>query len=71
MIDSIPDNDAQLWQQMLAGDEAAFVQLYRRHQARIYRFALYMSGSETIAEDVTQEVFMTIMHENQNYDVDS
>src|SRR5262249_7216459 len=34
----------------------------------IYRFALRMSGSESVAEDVTQEVFMHLMRGNGNFD---
>lgn len=60
------DND--LLRLMLAGDEEAFVALYRRRQGGVYRFALQMSGSETMAEDVTQEVFMLLMREGHNYD---
>jgi len=58
----------ELLRLMLAGDENAFVALYRRRQGGIYRFALQMSGSEAIAEDVTQEVFMVLMNEAGNYD---
>jgi RNA polymerase sigma-70 factor (ECF subfamily) len=60
-------SDDELLRLMLAGDENAFVTLYRRRQGGIYRFALHMSGSETIAEDVTQEVFMVLMNEAGNY----
>ena len=65
---SIPPSDAELLQLMLAGDEEAFTTLYRRRQAGVYRFALQMSGSETIAEDVTQEVFMVLMRDGHHYD---
>jgi RNA polymerase sigma-70 factor, ECF subfamily len=61
-------SDDELLRMMRAGDESAFVSLYRRRQGSIYRFALRMSGSETVAEDVTQEVFMILMFENGNYD---
>ena len=61
-------SDAELLQMMLAGDEQAFTTIYRGHQGRIYRFALLMSGSSTIAEDVTQEVFMVLMREAERYD---
>src|SRR4051812_30916635 len=61
-------SDDELLRLMLAGDESAFVALYRRRQGGIYRFALQMSGSEAIAEDVTQEVFMVLMNEAGNYD---
>src|SRR3712207_3479170 len=50
-------SDAELLRLMAAGSEDAFVTLYRRHVNRVYRFALQMSGSPSLAEDVTQEVF--------------
>lgn len=53
---------------MAAGDEQAFTVIYRRHQGAIYRFALLMSGSAAIAEDVTQEAFMVLMREAHLYD---
>ena len=53
---------------MMAGDEAAFTALYRRRQAGVYRFALQMSGSEAVAEDVTQEVFLALMSDATRFD---
>lgn len=53
---------------MLAGDEPAFTMLYRRRQGAVYRFALQMTGSESIAEDIVQEAFMTLMSEAEKYD---
>lgn len=61
-------NDSDLVRLMLAGDEEAFSVLYRRRQGGIYRFALQMSGSKSIAEDVTQEVFLFLMREGQVFD---
>lgn len=61
-------SDDELLQLMRAGDESAFITIYRRRQGGIYRFALRMSGSEAIAEDVTQDVFMTLMRENGHFD---
>jgi RNA polymerase sigma-70 factor (ECF subfamily) len=61
-------SDDELLRLMLAGDENAFVTLYRRRQGGIYRFALQMSGSAAIAEDVTQEVFMVLMSDLKNFD---
>ena len=61
-------SDDQLVRLMLAGDEDALAQLYRRRQASVYRFALQMSGSKSIAEDVTQEVFMFLMREGHVFD---
>lgn len=61
-------SDDELLRLMLAGDEDAFVTLYRRRQGGVYRFALQMSGSEAVAEDVTQEVFMVLMREAERFD---
>ena len=61
-------SDDDLLRQMIAGDEDAFTELYRRRQGGVYRFALNMSGSEAIAEDVTQEVFIVLIREANNYD---
>ena len=46
--------DEQLLEQSLAGEEDAFAVLYRRRQGPIYRFAMHMSGSAHVAEEVTQ-----------------
>jgi RNA polymerase sigma-70 factor (ECF subfamily) len=53
---------------MLAGDEEALAALYRRRQGSVYRFALQMSGSPALAEDVTQEVFMALLRDGTTYD---
>ena len=60
--------DARLLGLMLAGDEDALALLYRRRQGSIYRFALQMSGSPALAEDVAQEVFMVLMRDGRNFD---
>ena len=60
--------DSELLRSMLAGDEEAFALLYRRQQGSVYRFALQMSGSKSIAEDVTQEVFLFLMREGHVFD---
>lgn len=62
-------SDGELLQSMLAGDEEALAALYRRRQGSVYRFALQMSGSPALAEDVTQEVFMALMRDGTSYDL--
>ncbi|HXC71070.1 MAG TPA: RNA polymerase sigma factor [Pyrinomonadaceae bacterium] len=61
-------NDSELLRSMLAGDEEALSVLYRRRQGAVYRFALQMSGSKTVAEDVTQEVFLFLMRDGRVFD---
>lgn len=68
MTQKIELSDYELLRQMLAGDEEALAQLYRRRQASVYRFALQMSGSRSIAEDVTQEVFLFLMRQGHVFD---
>jgi RNA polymerase sigma-70 factor (ECF subfamily) len=62
------ETDDELLLSIRSGDEEAFLVLYRRRQAALYRFALHMSGSASLAEDVTQEVFLAILREECAYD---
>ena len=61
-------SDSELLKRMLAGDEEALSVLYRRRQGAIYRFAMQMSGSQALSEDVTQEVFMVLMRDDGGFD---
>jgi len=61
-------SDEQLLAQALAGDEDAFTALYRRRQGPIFRFALHMSGSTHIAEEVTQDVFIFLLQRGRDFD---
>ena len=45
-----------LWQ-MEKGNDDALETVYRRYHGEIYQFALHMTGSKWIAEDVTRQVF--------------
>ncbi|HWC78304.1 MAG TPA: RNA polymerase sigma factor, partial [Blastocatellia bacterium] len=62
------NSDNDLLRLMRSGDEEAFALLYRRRQAGVFRFALQMSGSREVAEDVTQEVFIVLISEAERYD---
>jgi RNA polymerase sigma-70 factor, ECF subfamily len=60
--------DEQLLAQALAGDEDAFTALYRRRQGPVFRFALHMSGSSQVAEEVTQDVFVFLLQRGRDFD---
>jgi RNA polymerase sigma-70 factor (ECF subfamily) len=66
----IPDEarDDVLLKRAAKGDEEAFTSMYRRHQAALYRFALRMSGNAWAAEEIVQDVFMTLMRDPKKYD---
>lgn len=61
-------SDAELIREARSGRREAFAQLYRRHEAVVYRFACGMTGSSVVAEDVVQEVFLTLMRDLHRYD---
>jgi RNA polymerase sigma-70 factor, ECF subfamily len=60
--------EAELLRRMLAGDDGAFTALYRARHAPVYRFALQMTGSVVVAEDVTQEVFIALLDCGRRFD---
>src|SRR5580704_13758959 len=60
--------DQELLERALAGDEGAFAALYRLRQGAVYRFALHMSGSAAVAEDVTQDTFLELLKAGRKYD---
>ena len=62
------DRDDVLLRRAAKGDEEAFTLLYRRHQAAMYRFALRMTGNTWAAEEIVQDVFMTLMRDPKKYD---
>ncbi len=68
MTQTSNSSDDRLLRRMRAGDEDAFAHLYREKHPAIYRFALHMSGSSTVAEDVTQEVFMALIRQPERFD---
>jgi RNA polymerase sigma-70 factor (ECF subfamily) len=68
MSNGLTNGDGNLLRSISRGDEAAFLQFYRRYQAPVFRFALQMSGQPEIAEEVTQDVFMVVMGSAKKYD---
>ena len=50
-----------------SGDREAFAELYRRRRGDVYRFALHVSGSTAVADDVTQDVFMAVIAHASRY----
>jgi RNA polymerase sigma-70 factor (ECF subfamily) len=61
-------SDDQLIENVAGGDSRALVTLFRRRRLELYRFALHMTGRQATAEDITQEVFMTVMRDAARFD---
>jgi RNA polymerase sigma-70 factor (ECF subfamily) len=55
------NSEAGLLRRAGRGDEAAFLLLYERHRASVFRFAYRLLGSVPSAEDVTQECFLSLV----------
>ena len=54
------DADAQLVEGCLSGQEAAWEQLVRTHTRLVYSVCYRFTGSDSEAQDLTQEVFLRV-----------
>lgn len=52
--------DQALVQSIAAGDKAAFKLLYLRHHERVYRFVLRLTGIESMADEIVNDVFLAV-----------
>jgi RNA polymerase sigma-70 factor (ECF subfamily) len=60
--------ELKLLKRLQAGDERAFDTLYSRHMPPVYRYALRMTGSQSDADDVVQELFLALIRSARGYD---
>jgi RNA polymerase sigma-70 factor (ECF subfamily) len=61
------ESDAELVREILSGSRDHFELLYGVYFPRVYRFALKRLGDPGEAEDVTQEVFLTVFRALHTY----
>lgn len=54
------DQDTQLVERCLAGEDAAWEELVRTHTRRVYGICYRFTGSDTEAQDLTQDVFLRL-----------
>jgi len=60
--------ETEILRQALAGEEDAFRVLYERFKPGIFRYAFYMTNSQAAAEEVTQEVFITLLAKGHHFE---
>ncbi|HEY0407938.1 MAG TPA: RNA polymerase sigma factor [Pyrinomonadaceae bacterium] len=60
--------DERLLNRASRGDEAAFLLLYERHRDAVFRFAYRLLGSTGLAEDITQDCFLSLLRQPQRFD---
>jgi RNA polymerase sigma-70 factor (ECF subfamily) len=67
MAADLSDNPSVLLQQMASGNREAFKRFYDRYASLAFTFALRLLGSQSDAEDLTQEVFLQVWRQAQSY----
>lgn len=60
--------DDEYMRALVVGDDSAFLQLYDRYGHAVYALALYILRDESTAEEVTQEVFLTLWQKASHFD---
>ena len=60
--------DAELLERIGVGAEEAFIELYRRRRHDVFRFAYALARSVSVAQDVTQDVFLNVLEHAARYD---
>ena len=69
IIEPVTDSsDRDLVNRFRSGDRDAFSALYRVHHAAVFRFALYLTADREQAGEVTQEVFVWLVHHPTAFD---
>jgi RNA polymerase sigma-70 factor (ECF subfamily) len=68
MGDADRRSDRDLIHRFRRGDREAFLALYRAHSPAVLRFAFYMTGDRIRAEEVTQDVFVWLIHHAGDWD---
>lgn len=71
MIDGLPVahvDDAALVTAVAAGSEDALAELYDRYGTALFGTAFRLTGDRQAAEDVVQEVFLTLWNRAEHYD---
>lgn len=64
-LEGLPE--AELLRLAQAGNENAFLVLYERLKGGIFRYAFFMTNSSSAAEEVTQEVFISLLRDAGRY----
>jgi RNA polymerase sigma-70 factor, ECF subfamily len=53
------------------GDKRAMQVLYARHNVRVYRFILRLTGNQSLAEDLVSEVFLDVWRQADGFEAKS
>ena len=62
------ETDRALVDRVAKGDRAAVRLLFMRHHARVYRFVARQTGSEMMADDIANEVFLELWRQAPGFE---
>lgn len=65
-VESIKNTNIELWIQLKEGERDALEMLFRRYYDDLFRYAVKFCGSEVIAEDHIQDLFLRIWKRRDN-----
>lgn len=68
--DASAREDRKLLNEFSSGNRDAFDALYQRHSRAVFQFALYMAGDADKADEITQQVFVWLLHHPGAFDPD-
>ena len=66
-----PQSDLDLVARVAKGDRAAVRLLFMRHHARVYRFVARQTGSDSMADDIANEVFLELWRQAPRFEARS
>ena len=64
-------SDVALIDLIADGDKRAMQVLYARHNVRVYRFILRLTGNQSLAEDLVSEVFLDVWRQAEGFEAKS
>ena len=65
----VPDTSDEALIGLIAdGDKRAMQVLYARHNVRVYRFILRLTGNQSLAEDLVSEVFLDVWRQAEAFE---
>ncbi|CDX15173.1 RNA polymerase subunit sigma [Mesorhizobium sp. LCM 4577] len=67
-MNAATETDRALVDRVAKGDRAAVRLLFMRHHARVYRFVARQTGSEMMADDIANEVFLELWKQAPSFE---
>lgn len=64
MLEQVLSQEAETLASFIRGEQEAFAQIIKEHQAMVYSLALHFLGDPSLAEDMAQDVFL-LLYENR------